>query len=116
RLRIAARHAPEPRLFPKQQAARLATSVGRAIAPQAFEMNGIRHMAVCVCFDCVTGLVGDFVYPDPLPAKGKHFGHKGETVQAPLLVQCRQDFGLAADLHPFPGAKPEAPISRPIFV
>src|SRR5579862_4838563 len=93
----------EPGLVPKDQAARLASTVRRSIAAQPFEVHRVFHPANAPGCDVVAGFVRALENAESPPAVLHHLGHEGQTVQAAATVKGGENFALAANFDPVAG-------------
>jgi hypothetical protein len=89
----------EPRIFPEDQAAGLASAVPRAVTA-CFEMNRISDPAPADWKYRVAGFVRAFIDLKPLAAKRQHLGHKRHAVQLRIAVECPEYFVFTPNLNP----------------
>jgi hypothetical protein len=68
-------------------------------------MDGVSHSAPANRKNRITGFVSAFIDAESPATKGEHFGHERQPVELSLLVESSQNFALAPDLDPFPGAQ-----------
>src|SRR5690606_14531330 len=89
----AGRHGPaglrvdrfQPGFLPEDQAGRLTSAIGRAVAAQ-IEMNRIGNAATAGAIDGVAGLVRALEHLEALPAIAEHLRHERQPFEAPLPV------------------------------
>jgi hypothetical protein len=91
RSRIAAGSRLEPRLLPDQEAFGLAATVGRSVAAEVLEVDGIAHPTSARLGNRVAQLLGPLRDHQLPTGKGKHLRHEREPVERAVVVQRRKD-------------------------
>src|SRR5262245_25892657 len=104
--------APEPRLFPEDQTSRLASVMGRPIAPDVLQVDAVLHLSAADPQRRIARLMGPFAHAQRHSAILKHLRHEWQFIDPALVVQRAENLLLRPYLHPFPGAEPGAGRNR----
>lgn len=91
----------EPFVLPVERTARLAATVSRAIAMQAFEVRRGVHRAQPGPVDAVTGLVRGRAHNEGAAAERRHLRHERQGIEGAVGTKCRGDLLGALDPHEF---------------